>query len=61
MGKSKISVHLEGLRVTISGNKAIAKFRQEYKADGLSVSSRKTLELTKYGERWQITRETVGS
>ena len=61
MGKSKISVRLEGLKVTISGNKAIVKFRQDYKADGLSVSSRKTLELTKYGEHWQITRETVGS
>ena len=61
MGKSKISVRLEGLKVTISGNKATAKFRQDYKADGLSVSSRKTLELTKYGDHWQITREAVGS
>lgn len=61
MGKSKISVHLEGLKVTVNGSKASAKFRQDYKADGLSVSSRKTLELTKYGDRWQITRETVGS
>ena len=61
MGKSNISVRVGGLKVTISGNKAIAKFRQDYKADGLSVSSRKTLELTKYGERWQITREAIGS
>ena len=61
MGKSKISVRLEGLKVTISGNKATAKFRQDYKADGLSVTSRKTLELTKYGDHWQITREAVGS
>jgi tetratricopeptide (TPR) repeat protein len=61
MGKSKISVRLEGVKVTISGNKAIVKFRQDYKADGLSVSSRKTLELSKYGEHWQITREAVGS
>jgi hypothetical protein len=61
MGKSKISVRLEGLKVTVNGNKATAKFRQIYKADELAVSSRKTLELTKYGEHWQITRETVGS
>ena len=61
MGKSKINVRLEGLKVTVNGSKASAKFRQDYKADGLSVSSRKTLELTKYGDRWQITRETVGS
>ncbi len=61
MGKSKISVRLEGLKITVTGNKAIAKFRQDYKADGLTVSSRKTLELMKHGERWQITRETVGA
>ena len=61
MGKSKISVRIESLKVNVSGNKAIAKFRQDYKADGLTVSSRKTLELMKHGERWQITRETVGA
>ena len=61
MGKSKISVRLEGLKITVNGNKAIVKFRQDYKADELAVSSRKTLELTKYGDQWRITRETVGS
>ena len=61
MGKSKISVRLDGLKITVNGNKAIAKFRQNYKADELAVSSRKTLELTKYGDQWRITRETVGS
>jgi ketosteroid isomerase-like protein len=61
MGKSKISIRLDGLKITVNGNKAIAKFRQYYKADELAVSSRKTLELTKYGEQWRITRETVGS
>lgn len=61
MGKSKISVRLDGLKITVNGNKAIVKFRQIYKADALAVSSRKTLELTKYGDQWRITRETVGS
>jgi tetratricopeptide (TPR) repeat protein len=61
MGKSKISVRLDGLKITVNGNKAIAKFRQYYKADELAVSSRKTLELTKYGDQWRITRESVGS
>jgi ketosteroid isomerase-like protein len=61
MGKSKISVRLDGLKITVNGNKAIAKFRQYYKADELAVSSRKTLELTRYGDQWRITRETVGS
>lgn len=61
MGKSKISVRLEGLKISFNGSKAIVKFRQDYKADGLTVSSRKTLELVKHGEHWQIIRETVGA
>jgi ketosteroid isomerase-like protein len=60
-GKSKISVKLESLNVSVDGNKAVAKFRQDYKADGLAVSSRKTLDLMKAGERWYIVRESTGS
>jgi tetratricopeptide (TPR) repeat protein len=60
--KSKITVKLENLSVTVSGNNtAIAKFRQDYKASGLSVSSRKTLDLVKVGDRWQIVKETTGT
>jgi tetratricopeptide (TPR) repeat protein len=59
--KSKISVKLENLTVTASGNTATAKFRQEYKANGLSVTSRKTLDLIKSGDRWQIVKESTGT
>jgi tetratricopeptide (TPR) repeat protein len=59
--KSKISVKLENLTVTVSGNSATAKFRQDYKANGLSVSSRKTLNLVRNGERWQIVKESTGT
>lgn len=59
--KSKISLKLENLTVTASGTTAVAKFRQDYKANGLSVSSRKTLDLVKNGERWQIVRESTGT
>ena len=59
--KAKISLKLENLVVTVDGNKAVAKFRQDYKAGGLAVSSRKTLELVKTGERWHIVREITGS
>jgi len=58
--KSSISVKLEGLNVSVNGNKATAKFRQDYKAGGLAVSSRKTLDLVKNGDRWQIVRESTG-
>ncbi len=59
--KSNISVKLENLNVTVNGNKAVAKFRQDYKANGLAVSSKKTLELVKNGDHWLIIRETTGS
>lgn len=58
--KSSISVKLEGLNVSVNGNKATARFRQDYKAGGLAVSSRKTLDLVKNGDRWQIVRESTG-
>jgi ketosteroid isomerase-like protein len=61
VGKSKISVGLENLNVVVSGNKATAKFRQDYKAGELAVSSRKTLELVKNGDRWQIVKESTGN
>ncbi len=59
-GKSKISVRLEGLQVVVNGNKATAKFRQDYRANGIAISSRKTLDLVKHGDGWKITREAVG-
>jgi len=61
VGKTSISVKLDNLDVTISGNKAVAKFRQQYRAGALSVSSRKTLHLLKTGDHWQITKESSGS
>lgn len=60
LGKTSISVKLENLVVTVSDNVAIAKFGQDYRASGLSVSSRKTLHLEKSGDRWFIVKETTG-
>lgn len=60
MEKSRISVQITDLTITVNGDKAVAKFRQGYKADSLSVSSRKTLNLQKVGNQWQITRESTG-
>ena len=59
MGKSTISVSLENLVISVNGDKAVARFRQSYKADALAVSSRKTLDLVKVGDRWVIVRETA--
>ncbi|MEY4884537.1 MAG: hypothetical protein RIS34_2391 [Pseudomonadota bacterium] len=60
-GKSSISVKLENLVVSVNGDKAVAKFKQSYKADALVVSGRKTLELVKVGEQWLIVRESSGA
>lgn len=57
--KSKITVKLDNLNVSVNGDKAVAKFRQDYRADAVAVSSRKTLELSRSGERWLIVRESV--
>ena len=59
-GKAKISVRLEGLQVVVNGNKATAKFRQDYRANGIAISSRKTMEWVKTGNNWKIVREAVG-
>ena len=61
VGKNSIIVKLDNLDVTISANKAVAKFRQQYHAGALSVSSRKTLHLLKTGDRWLITKESSGN
>jgi tetratricopeptide (TPR) repeat protein len=61
VGKASISVKLENLAVTVNGNKAVAKFRQDYRAGALTVSSRKTLDLVKTGDKWLIVRESTGN
>jgi tetratricopeptide (TPR) repeat protein len=60
LGKNKISVKVSNMDVKINGNKAQARFKQEYDADSLSVNSRKTLEFLRSGDRWMIVREVSG-
>lgn len=61
VGKTSISVKLRDLTVTVKGNEATARFKQEYVANTLSANSRKTLELVKAGERWVIVKESAGA
>lgn len=60
VGKNSISVKLDDFSATINGGKVIAKFKQHYRAGALVVSSRKTLELVKAGDRWLIAKESTG-
>ena len=61
MGKSRITVTLNDLSVKVTGDVAVAKFHQAYKADALSIASRKTLTLRNNGKRWLLTRESTGN
>lgn len=61
VGKANISVKIEDFSATVNGGKAVAKFKQHYRAGTLVVSSRKTLELVKAGERWMISKESTGN
>lgn len=60
-GKSRISVKVEDLQISVKGNTATAKFRQLYSSNRLSTNSRKTLVLAKQGSKWQIKQESSGS
>ena len=59
-GKANISVKLSDVQTLVRGNTALVKFRQDYRANGISISSRKTLEMVRQGDSWKIVREAVG-
>lgn len=61
VNKKKISVRVSDLTVNVQGDRATARFRQDYDADGLDISSRKTLQLVRRGNAWLIDKESVGS
>ncbi len=61
VGKSRISVTIDNLAISVNGDKASARFKQGYSADSLNISSRKTLQLAKAGDRWLIVKESTGS
>jgi tetratricopeptide (TPR) repeat protein len=60
-GKRSISVKLSRIDISVNGNKATARFHQDYKADSLSVSSGKRVDLVRSGGEWVIVKESTGS
>jgi tetratricopeptide (TPR) repeat protein len=60
-GKGQISVNIESPNVTIEGNTATVKFRQNYVSDRLKADTRKTLVLVKQGGKWHIKQERTGN
>lgn len=61
VGKRSISVKISNLDVTVNGNKATARFRQDYKADSLDISGGKRLDLVRGNGGWVIVKESAGS
>ncbi len=59
--KRNISVKISGIKVDVNGNKATVRFHQDYKADSLSVSSGKRMEMVRSGNNWLIVKESAGS
>lgn len=57
--RNRIEVQLSDINVSVDGERASARFRQAYSSDSLSVTSRKTLDLVKSGNRWLIVRESA--
>ena len=59
LGKRAITVDINQLQVTGSGDQATARFQQIYTSDNFKGNSRKTMEMDKHGQHWLIVRETV--
>jgi tetratricopeptide (TPR) repeat protein len=59
--RARINVEVTDLAITVNGNQATARFRQNYSSDTLNVNSRKTLDMVKSNNRWLIVRESTGS
>jgi len=59
--KSKISVTVDDLVISVSGQTASARFKQVYSADKLKSTDRKTLELQRVGDKWLIRKESTGA
>jgi tetratricopeptide (TPR) repeat protein len=60
-GKGKIDVDIESPQVSIDGNTATVRFRQSYKSDRLSSTTKKTLVLVKQDGAWLIKQERSGN
>jgi len=56
----KLQVTAEDIKVSVSGDKATVRFRQQYTSATLKSSANKMLVFVKSGNRWLIQQERVG-
>jgi tetratricopeptide (TPR) repeat protein len=59
--RKRIAVEVSDLRVSVTGDKAQAHFKQTYESDTLTTSGHKTLDLVRSPSgKWLIKQESVG-
>jgi len=56
----KLQVAADDIKVSVSGDTATVRFRQQYTSATLKSSANKTLVFVKSGNRWLIQQERVG-
>lgn len=56
-----IQIGIENLQVALEGERATARFRQNYKSGKLKTSATKTMVLVRRDGRWLIQQERVGN
>lgn len=60
VGKSGIAISLQNIQVSVNGDQATVKFRQNYVAGSLNTTTRKTLSMRNERGNWRIVRESTG-
>jgi ketosteroid isomerase-like protein len=59
--RKRIVVDISDLQVSVTGDKAKARFKQTYESDTLTTSGHKTLDLVRSPSgKWLIKQESVG-
>ena len=59
--RKRIAVQVAELNVSVTGDKAVARFKQIYESDTLSTTGHKTLDLVRSPSgKWLIKQESVG-
>ena len=55
----KLQVTVDDIKISVSGDKATAKFRQKYASATLKTATNKTMVFVKSGSKWLIQQERV--
>jgi ketosteroid isomerase-like protein len=60
VGKNSIEISLHNLQVSVAGDRATARFSQNYQAGDLNSTTQKSLSMRNEQGSWRIVRESTG-